>query len=1051
MKYIKLWMSAVATVGLLALQSTSAQTAISWNYDYYGTFSGASQFGGVVSGANWNDSYLQGFPSAASETNLLDSSGAATSLGFTPSTTGNWRIQASDPGVDGNGTHNKRLLNGYLDSGSQQTITLNAIPYNSYSIYVYLSSDTANRTGVVSVGSKQYDFKTLGSAAISGGNASLIQTTSTNGSNPSASYAVFTNLVGSSQVITWKIPSHGGVAGFQVVSNADVPVSIITQPPTSAVWRQSTPNSLTVVASGGPIYYQWRTNNVNIPNATNATYSVAAAQFSDAGTYSVQVYNSQNSIISSNTVVTISNDTNPPTISGVNSYDGLSVGVRFSELLDAASAANAANYAVTGANVSSALLTGDGKTVALTLDSAISGQFVVTVNNVKELAGNSISNNSKATNMVQNLQFADFSTSQSVSATYTGFLANIVAGGSDIWGTSDTFDYVYLMATNDFDYCLNVQSLTDGGGGTFTRAGIMARDDLDTGSGGAHEISMVWNYGNLFQHLYRDTVGGTTTDNGYTTPAYGTNSWVRLQRQGNIFRTYYSSNNVNWVLDTQKDGSATGDNSFTNSVLYLGIAVCAHGASAVTTADVSDFGPTPHQAVSITAQPVASATWLQGSSQSLTVTANGTPVYYQWRTNGIAIAGATNAAYNVASVALSDSGIYTVLVYNDISSVLSSNSVITVSADTNAPFINRLISYDGNAVWIQFNELLNATTATNTARYTVPGSTVTNVVLGADGKSVTLYLSTPVSGYANVTINGVKDVPGNAVTNALGSAAVGNLQIMAFGDATNLDASATYDGDIINGTGGGSDVWQGSDNFAYIYYPTQFAGSFDYRLRVQSVPDAYGGDSTRVFLMARDANNLTSDNVAASFVSACVANGNNGGSGLIQVLYRRNGGIDNQTNVQFFSGGIPTPAFGTNNWIRLQRVDNSFNTYWSSNGTDWNFILNIAKNGSSDYFPTNVYLGVAICAHNAGATTTATVSDLGITSNPVPSLNLVSSGTNAMLNWPVDSLGYKVQVTTNLAPAVWVNVTNAQTAVSGQFKVTAPANSPTKFYRLIQK
>jgi hypothetical protein len=320
-------------------------------------------------------------------------------------------------------------------------------------------------------------------------------------------------------------------------------------------------------------------------------------------------------------------------------------------------------------------------------------------------------------------------------------------------------------------------------------------------------------------------------------------------------------------------------------------------------------------------------------------------------------------------------------------------------------------------------------------------------VLGADGKSVTLYLSTPVSGYANVTITGVKDAPGNAMTNALGSASVGNLQVMAFGDATNLDASATFDGDIIYGTGGGSDVWLGSDNFAYIYYPTQFTGAFDYRLRVQSVPSA-GDQFSRVFLMARDANNMTSDNVAASFVGPCVATGNNGGNGYVEVLYRRNNGIDNETNVQFQYTGV---GFGTNNWIRLQRVDNSFNTYWSTNGTDWNLIINVAKNGSSDYFPTNVYVGVAVCSHNAGATTTATVSDLGITSNPVPSLNIVSSGANAVLNWPVDSFGYKVQVTTNLTPAVWVNVTNAQSAVSGQFKVTAPANSPTKFYRLIQQ
>jgi hypothetical protein len=200
--------------------------------------------------------------------------------------------------------------------------------------------------------------------------------------------------------------------------------------------------------------------------------------------------------------------------------------------------------------------------------------------------------------------------------------------------------------------------------------------------------------------------------------------------------------------------------------------------------------------------------------------------------------------------------------------------------------------------------------------------------------------------------------------------------------------------------------------------------------------------------MARDANNFNSTNTQAAFVSPDFANGNNGGAGQIEVLYRRNNPVDNETNVQY-AGGFT--GSGSNTWLRLQRVDNAFNTYWSTNGTDWNFILNVAKNGSSDYFPTNVYVGVAVCSHTADATTTAVVSDLGITSNPVPSLNIVSSGPNAVLKWPVDSLGYKVQATTNLAPAVWVNVTNAQSAVSGQFNVTAPANSSAKFYRLIQK
>ena len=48
--------------------------------------------------------------------------------------------------------------------------------------------------------------------------------------------------------------------------------------------------SFTVVASGsGTLTYQWRKNNVNIPNATGSTFSIASATAAEAGSYDVVV------------------------------------------------------------------------------------------------------------------------------------------------------------------------------------------------------------------------------------------------------------------------------------------------------------------------------------------------------------------------------------------------------------------------------------------------------------------------------------------------------------------------------------------------------------------------------------------------------------------------------------------------------------------------------------------------------------------------------------------------------------------------------------------
>ncbi|MEO5803301.1 MAG: immunoglobulin domain-containing protein, partial [Verrucomicrobiota bacterium] len=84
-------------------------------------------------------------------------------------------------------------------------------------------------------------------------------------------------------------------------------VSILTNPAPSQVVAIGQPASFSVVAGGGStaIGYQWRTNGTAIPGATSSTYSIASAQLSNAGNYTVVVTNAVNSVTSSVAVLTV--------------------------------------------------------------------------------------------------------------------------------------------------------------------------------------------------------------------------------------------------------------------------------------------------------------------------------------------------------------------------------------------------------------------------------------------------------------------------------------------------------------------------------------------------------------------------------------------------------------------------------------------------------------------------------------------------------------------------------------------------------------------------
>ncbi len=215
-------------LSLVALATLAANAQIiSWN-ENNGVSSGGNNIpttgtAGVGPAINWNNSNLS---QGNSFSGLVDNTGATTTLGFTVAGTwGNWGI-ALVTTPDADGTYNKQLLAGYANTssgapGAPETFAITGIPYLSYDVIVYFSSDAQGRSGTISDANTgiTYDFSTEGFDAITNGvNALLVQTTDTGGNNPLADYAIFSNVSGSSDTLTLSIPNGGGIAGFQIVA-----------------------------------------------------------------------------------------------------------------------------------------------------------------------------------------------------------------------------------------------------------------------------------------------------------------------------------------------------------------------------------------------------------------------------------------------------------------------------------------------------------------------------------------------------------------------------------------------------------------------------------------------------------------------------------------------------------------------------------------------------------------------------------------------------------------------------------------------------------------
>jgi regulation of enolase protein 1 (concanavalin A-like superfamily) len=157
---------------------------------------------------------------------------------------------------------------------------------------------------------------------------------------------------------------------------------------------------------------------------------------------------------------------------------------------------------------------------------------------------------------------------------------NVSAGGPAIYGNSDGFRFVYEQLTGNFDIAVQVQSMTVAG--ATAQAGLMARTSLDAAS---QEVSVTTSPSSGYRFKDRDTTGGITNFTTVNGPTVYPNVWVRLQRAGNVFTGYYSTDGINWTL------TGTVNLALPNT-LYVGLAAASNNTTDLTTVQFRGFGNT---------------------------------------------------------------------------------------------------------------------------------------------------------------------------------------------------------------------------------------------------------------------------------------------------------------------------------------------------------------------------------------------------------------------------------------------------------------------------
>ncbi len=745
------------------------------------------------------------------------------------------------------------------------------------------------------------------------------------------------------------------------------------------------PKPVTVVEGGsasfsvdydnqGPTQVIWRRNGNPIPDNAAKTLLLGPVSLADNGAvFSALLTNALGSVASANATLTVTPDTTRPTLVSATFTSPTSIELNFSEPVRPPAGAASASFslsptlAVTGMSQPAS----EPNRLILATAPLVSGTtYTLTLANVPDRAQtpNLVAANTKAT----------------LNTTATGpFLIEAEDFNFD---SGQTLPVASLMPYTGGAYAGRIGSLgvdfnrsPDGSSPSYrgdNRIPMTENPDLVRGEG-------AWTMATNFRLGW---IGGGQWYNYTRTIPYGRYRVLAAMSHGDA-----SPNALQGSLQ-RVTSTATGPNQTLQDLgTFLGDGTGAWGANRLIplrdgsgNARILSLGGTvtlrmnpssgdydyvilmPATAPRIAQQP-ASQSVIEGRPVSFSVaTLDNDATSWQWRSNGVPIAGATSATLTLLAVPLSAHATrYSVVLANDIGSTTSADATLSVVADATPPSIVRAYNVGSSSLVIEFSEPVSIPLLPLAEAFRIDGGATLSAAAPGDVPSrIQLAVANLLVGNRyNLVVNGVTDratarnplPPNAAVTffaselspSNLGSESVGGT--VTRGDAGSFTLTA-LGGDIGGATDFAAFAWQ------------SISGNFDLRVRVASMDVSDPFATAGLMVRANLASNAPFAGVLASTPRA-------------GVLFESRSSAGAVANVASIRGGFPINHPFT--WLRLRRLNNDFAGFASIDGSRWTQLgsMNAA-------LPAQLSVGIALAGRDPSTPALARFADYGPTPSP---------------------------------------------------------------------
>ncbi|MBK7999341.1 MAG: Ig-like domain-containing protein [Verrucomicrobia bacterium] len=567
--------------------------------------------------------------------------------------------------------------------------------------------------------------------------------------------------------------------GFSAMMLAEVEIvapAITSNPVGSTAVEQNRSFSLSVAATGAPLFYQWYKEGVGaIAGATLPTYTVAQAQVSDSGTYYVEVYNSLATQRSSSAQVTVSADTAAPIVEAIFSYptvDGGGVAVldqiivEFSEPVTPESVSSPSIYSVPGGGNPVSVIVTNERSVVLVLGTPLAEDtdYTVTLSGATDSVGNVAGSSSPAfrswASGVGNGLLMESFPVEDPAITVESILADSdYPNNPDRADTLRAFDSRLVYATDDAreGYGARVRGVfippVSGNWVFYARTrqlGVVNLNPNGTSEAGKVEIlrqsteNAPYNWDRLTSSPFALRAGRAYFIEGLYKGAVGPD-YIKVAAR-------LAGTGVPTPVDSP-DTDAPDANALAGAAIGYPLAPRNLGGTLAIAQDLADR----------TADENNPTTLSVGVSNP-----SGLPLHYQWFRDGSPISGETKPTYTfLPTVAGDNGGTFSVQVSKYGASVTSRTATLTVVPDVVGPQIVEAFSTNLTDVVVRFNELLEAGSAAEPFSYSIlPDNDASAAALQADGRTVIFTPLNPLTAGETyeVWVENVADLANNALS-----------------------------------------------------------------------------------------------------------------------------------------------------------------------------------------------------------------------------------------------------------------------------------------------